>query len=109
MTIAVHTGVATVHHRRCVLGCTPVTTYAGPATLVLEDGRQFAVNVALHSSDLMGHERWWGALGTAHVPSVWRSATLRLPDGQEGRVVSALSEALGGRVLQLTGSGPAPS
>jgi hypothetical protein len=57
----------------------------------------------------MGHERWWGALGTARVPFVWRSARLRLPDGQEGTVVSAApSEALGGRVLQLTGSGPAP-
>ena len=85
-----------------------VTTYAGPATLVLEDGTQFAVNVALHSSDLMGYQRWWGALGTTRVPAAWRSATLRLPDGQEGRVVSGRSEGLGGRVLQLTGSGPAP-
>lgn len=86
----------------------PVTTYAGPATLVLEDGSQFAVKVALHSTDFLGLRRWWGSLGVAHAPSGWRWGTLRLPDGQEGTVVPGQAEALGGRVLQLTGSGPAP-
>jgi hypothetical protein len=85
-----------------------VTTYAGPATLVLEDGSQFAVKVALRSSDFLGLRRWWGSLGTAHAPAGWRWGTLRLPDGQEGTVVSGQADALGGRVLQLTGSGPAP-
>ena len=90
-----------------------VTTYAGPAILVLEDGSQFPVRVALHSSDVLGLKRWWGAVGAAHAPTRWRlgsadPATLRLPDGQEGMVVPAPSDALGGRVLQLTGSGPAP-
>jgi hypothetical protein len=90
-----------------------VTTYAGPATLVLEDGSQFTVKVALHSSDLLGRHRWWGFFGAAHAPRAWQAgvggpATLRLPDGQEGRVTPERSDALGGRVLQLTGSGPAP-
>ena len=89
-----------------------MTTYAGPATLVLEDGSQFAVKVALHSSDVLGLRRWWGALGVAQAPDGWRSgrapARLRLPDGQEGTVLPSRAEALGGRVLQLTGSGPAP-
>ena len=90
-----------------------MTTYAGPATLVLDDGSQYSVQVALHSSDLLGLQRWWGTVGRAHAPTRWRlgaadPATLRLPDGQEGTVVPAPSGALGGRVLQVTGSGPAP-
>jgi hypothetical protein len=105
-------GVACTHCGRCFLGSRFVTTYAGPATLVLEDGSQFSVLVALHSSDVLGLKRWWGAVGTAHAPARWQEgesdpATLRLPDAQEGTVVPG-TDALGGRVLQVTGSGPAP-
>jgi hypothetical protein len=90
-----------------------VTTYAGPATVLLEDGSQFSVNVTLHSSDFLGLERWWGAAsggGAAELRErvLTGTATLRLPDGHEGTVVSERTGALGGRVLQLTGTGPAP-
>lgn len=90
-----------------------MSTYAGPATVVLEDGTELRVNAQLRSVEVSGMSQWRGAVGSGDGEALYhtlraRSPRLRLPNGREGTFVPAQSGALGGRVLSLDGYGPAP-
>jgi hypothetical protein len=90
-----------------------MSTYAGPATVVLADGTELPVNAQLHTTAPGGTAAWRGAVGSGSGEVLYhtlkaRRATLRLPDGREGIFVPSVTVALGGRVLQLDGYGPAP-
>lgn len=90
-----------------------MSTYAGPATVVLEDGTELSVNAQLQTSGVGAASAWRGAVGSGRSEVLFhtlkaRMPMLRLPNGREGRFVPSDTVALGGRVLRLDGYGPAP-
>ena len=90
-----------------------MTTYAGPATVVLDPGTELPVNAHLRSTAIRGNSVWRGAVGSGEGEVLFhtlkaQTPRLRLPNGREGGFVPSATDALGGRVLQLDGYGPAP-
>jgi hypothetical protein len=91
-----------------------MTTYSGPATLVLGDGARVTGMASLntnHRGDLTG---WSGTFRPDQVSAEIREATdglqLELPYDQIGTVaVTGIKRLLATQVLMsLAGSGPAP-
>ena len=91
-----------------------MTTYSGPATLILVDGARVAGVASLgtnHRGDLQG---WSGTFRPDQVSTELRNATdglqLELPYEQIGEVaVTNIRRLLATQVLiSLSGSGPAP-
>jgi hypothetical protein len=91
-----------------------MTTYSGPATLILADGARVAGMASLgtnHRGDLKG---WGGTFRPNETSTDVRNAgdglQLELPDDQIGAVaVTNVRNILATQVLMsLVGSGPAP-
>ncbi|WP_436654140.1 hypothetical protein [Actinoplanes sp. URMC 104] len=91
-----------------------MTTYSGPATLVLVDGARVAGVASLRTNDRGDLLGWTGSFRPDHVSDELRSATdgleLELPDEGTGKVgVTGMRRLLATQVLlSLVGRGPAP-
>jgi hypothetical protein len=91
-----------------------MTTYSGPATLVLVDGARVAGVASLRMNDRGDLRGWTGSFRPDQVSDDLRNATtgleLELPDEGTGEVdVTGVRRLLATQILlSLVGRGPAP-
>jgi hypothetical protein len=91
-----------------------MTTYSGPATLVLADGARVAGMASLRTNDRGDLDGWSGSFRPDRVSANLHEASaglhLELPYEQIGEVaVTKIRRLLATQVLMsLVGSGPAP-
>ena len=87
-------------------------SYEGPATVILDDGSEFAVSavIRIHSMDSLA--AWWGrvrAKGADLSPLMTASAgTLVLPNGHDGTFVADRFDPGMPDQMSIRGSGPPP-
>jgi hypothetical protein len=89
-----------------------VSVYAGPAVLVLDDGRWFRVVARLESASAAGADAWRGSV-TCDPRPLWDAmragrALLHLPDDRRAVFTPLRIEGSAGRTLRLIGFGRAP-
>ncbi len=90
-----------------------VSTYRGPAIVVLPDGTLFKVGAHLQSTAAPGMQMWRGVITSDNKQALWDTvtvsrATIRLPSGRDGMFAPVGLEGFAGRELRLNGHGAAP-
>ena len=91
-----------------------MTTYSGPARLILGDGTCVAGMASLSTNRNKGIEGWGGKFrpdqAGAEVPETGDGLRLELPDDQVSKVaVTSVRKVLATQILMsLVGDGPAP-
>jgi hypothetical protein len=91
-----------------------MTTYSGPARLILDDGTRVAGMASLSTNQNRGIDGWGGKFRPDQASADLRNATeglqLELPYDQVGTVaVTGVRKLLATQILMsLVGSGPAP-
>lgn len=93
---------------------TPMTTYSGPARLILAGGSQVSGMASLSTNQRGGIEGWGGTFRPDQISADVRNAAdglyLELPYDQIGAVaVTGVRKLLASQILMsLAGTGPAP-
>jgi hypothetical protein len=90
-----------------------MATYTGPATLILEDGTEVAVDASLSSSRVNDLTEWKGTLTTDSPNVLWnedgKNLPLRIMDGRIGDVlIRSVGSETGVQHIRVAGNGPAP-
>jgi hypothetical protein len=87
-------------------------SYEGPATVILDDGSEFAVSavIRIHSMDSLA--AWWGRVlardGDLSALRRASSATLLLPNGRDGTFIADRFDPGQPDRMSIRGSGPPP-
>jgi hypothetical protein len=86
-------------------------SYEGPATVILDDGTEFAVNAEIRTSS-SSLARWWGRVrsqgGDLSPLQRASSGTLLLPNGHDGTFIADRYDPCQPDRMSIRGNGPPP-